>query len=96
MLGLVFGMEKSDFILPPFKDVTLRLARPDERRRWDATMAQRHYLGFNLPSRCYVAEYQKCWRPDRLAIGRLQCRPRDRGSARQVPRLRLIAPPGWC
>ena len=58
-------MEKSDFILPPsVKDVTLRLARPDERRRWDATMAQRHYLGFQQfagRGLRYVAEYQKCW-----------------------------------
>ena len=76
-------MEKSDFIVPPsVKEVTLRLARPDERRRWDATMAQRHYLGFQQfagRGLRYVAEYQKCW----LALigwqsGAFKCRPRDR------------------
>ena len=93
-------MEKSDFILPPsVKDVTLRLARPDERRRWDATMAQRHYLGFQQfagRGLRYVAEYQKCW----LALigwqsGAFKCRPRDRWIGwrpqEQFPRLRLIA-----
>ena len=29
-----------------FRDVTMRLARPDERRRWDRLMNQYHYLGF--------------------------------------------------
>lgn len=44
-------MEKSDFILvPSVKDVTLRLARPGERRRWDAAMAEHHYLGLQLQS----------------------------------------------
>ena len=27
-------------------EVEVRLARPDERRRWDALMDQHHYLGF--------------------------------------------------
>ena len=93
-------MEKSDFILPlSVKEVTLRLARPDERRRWDATMAQRHYLGFQQfagRGLRYVAEYQKCW----LALigwqsGAFKCRPRDRWIGwrpqEQFPRLRLIA-----
>ena len=28
------------------RDVSVRLARPDERTRWDAPMDQYHYLGF--------------------------------------------------
>ena len=93
-------MEKSDFIRPPsVKDVTLRLARPDERRRWDATMAQLHYLGFQQfagRGLRYVAEYEKCW----LALigwqsGAFKCRPRDRWIGwrpqEQFRRLRLIA-----
>ena len=28
------------------RDVSVRLARPDERTRWDALMNQHHYLGF--------------------------------------------------
>ena len=55
----------SDLILPSsVKDVTVRLARPDERRRWDATMAERHPLGFRgFAGRGlrYIAEYEGCW-----------------------------------
>ena len=54
----------SDLTLPPsVKDVTVRLARPDERRRWDATMAEHHPLGFRgFAGRGlrYVAEYEGC------------------------------------
>ena len=28
------------------RDVSVRLARPDERIRWDRLMDQHHYLGF--------------------------------------------------
>ena len=28
------------------REVSVRPARPDERRRWDALMAEHHYLGF--------------------------------------------------
>ena len=28
------------------RDVSVRLARPDERIRWDRLMSQHHYLGF--------------------------------------------------
>ena len=28
------------------RDVSVRLARPDERTRWDRLMDQHHYLGF--------------------------------------------------
>ena len=90
----------SDLILPSsVKDVTVRLARPDERRRWDATMAERHPLGFRgFAGRGlrYVAEYEGCW----LALlgwqsGAFKCRPRDRWigwrQREQFPRLHLIA-----
>ena len=89
-----------DLILPPsVKDVTVRLARPDERRRWDATMAERHPLGFRgFAGRGlrYIAEYEGCW----LALlgwqsGAFKCRPRDRWigwrQREQFPRLHLIA-----
>ena len=93
-------MAKSDFVAPPsVKHVTLRLARPDERRRWDATMDQHHYLGFRQfagRGLRYVAEYEKRW----LALigwqsGAFKCGPRDRWIGwrpeEQFPRLRLIA-----
>ena len=89
-----------DLILPPsVKDVTVRLARPDERRRWDATMAERHPLGFRgFAGRGlrYIAEYGGCW----LALlgwqsGAFKCRPRDLWigwrQREQFPRLHLIA-----
>ena len=77
----------------------MRLARPDERRRWDATMAEQHPLGFRgFAGRGlrYVAEYQGCW----LALigwqsGAFKCRPRDLWigwrQREQFPRLHLIA-----
>ena len=93
-------MEESDLILPASaREVTLRLARPDERVRWDALMDERHYLGFRQfagRGLRYVAEYQKQW----LALigwqsGAFKCRPRDRWIGwrpqQQFPRLRLIA-----
>ena len=73
---------KPKLIIPPsVKEVNVRLARPDERRRWDATMAEQHPLGFRgFAGRGlrYVAEYQGCW----LALigwqsGAFKCRPRD-------------------
>ena len=30
------------------RDVSVRLARPDERTRWDALMDQHHYLGLSV------------------------------------------------
>ena len=93
-------MEESDLILPASaREVTLRLARPDERVRWDALMDERHYLGFRQfagRGLRYMAEYQKQW----LALigwqsGAFKCRPRDRWIGwrpqQQFPRLRLIA-----
>ena len=94
------GPARSDLILPAsVKNVTVRLARPDERRRWDATMAEQHPLGFRgFAGRGlrYVAEYGGCW----LALlgwqaGAFKCRPRDLWigwrQREQFPRLHLIA-----
>ena len=91
---------KPKLIIPPsVKEVNVRLARPDERRRWDATMAEQHPLGFRgFAGRGlrYVAEYQGCW----LALigwqsGAFKCRPRDLWigwrQREQFPRLHLIA-----
>ena len=91
---------KPKLIIPPsVKEVNVRLARPDERRRWDATMAEQHPLGFRgFAGRGlrYVAEYQGCW----LALigwqsGAFKCRPRDLWigwrQREQFPRLQLIA-----
>ena len=81
------------------RDVRIRLARSDERRRWDETMNQRHYLGFNgFVGRGlrYIAEHQGEW----LALagwqgGVFKCQPRDRWigwkKAQQFRRLHLIA-----
>ena len=96
----VCGLAGSELIIPlSVKNVNVRLARPDERRRWDATMAEHHPLGFRgFAGRGlrYIAEYQGCW----LALlgwqsGAFKCRPRDRWIGwrprEQFPRLHLIA-----
>ena len=47
------------------RDVSVRLARPDERRRWDALMNQHHYLGFKRfagRGLRYVFEWRGHWR----------------------------------
>ena len=68
-------------------DVSVRLARPDERRRWDALMDQHHYLGFKrfagLGLR-YVFE----WRGDWLGLAGWQSAPL---SAARGPTARLEA-----
>ena len=46
------------------RDVSVRLARPDERIRWDRLMNQHHYLGFKrFPGRGlpYVFEWRGQW-----------------------------------
>ena len=46
------------------RDVSVRLARPDERTRWDVLMDQHHYLGFKrFPGRGlrYVFEWRGQW-----------------------------------
>ena len=46
------------------RDVSVRLARPDERTRWDAPMNQHHYLGFKRfagRGLRYVLEWRGQW-----------------------------------
>ena len=46
------------------RDVTVRLARPDERRRWDKLMNQHHHLGFKRfagRGKRYVFEWRGHW-----------------------------------
>ena len=63
------------------RDVSVRLARPDGRIRWDRLMDQHHYLGFKrFASRGvrYVFEWRGQWVG--LAgwqSGAFKCRPRD-------------------
>ena len=64
------------------RDVSVRLARPDERVRWDALMNQHHYLGFKRfagRGLRYVFEWRGHWvgLAD-LQSGAFKCRPRDR------------------
>ena len=80
-------------------EVVVRLARADERVRWDALMDRHHYLGFKRfagRGLRYLAEWRGQW----LALagwqtGAFMCAPRDRwiGWRRQemFPRLHLIA-----
>ena len=64
------------------RDVSVRLARPDERTRWDALMDQHHHLGFKRfagRGLRYVFEWRGRWVG--LAdwqSGAFKCRPRDR------------------
>ena len=64
------------------RDVSVRLARPDERTRWDALMNQHHYLGFKRfagRGLRYVFEKRGHWVG--LAgwqSGAFRCRSRDR------------------
>ena len=58
----------------------MRLARPDERRRWDATMAEQHPLGFRHAGRGlrYVAmPSTSCCSLIGWQSGAFKCRPRD-------------------
>ena len=63
-------------------EVEVRLARPDERRRWDALMDRHHYLGFRQfagRGLRHVALWCGWW----LALigwqsGAFKCAPRDR------------------
>jgi len=63
-------------------DVIVRLALPEERRRWDEIMDRHHYLGFRrFPGRglrCVIE-----WRGRWIGLagwqaGAFRCRPRDR------------------
>ena len=81
------------------RDVSVRLARPDEHIRWDALMNQHHYLGFKRfagRSLRYVFEWRGHWVG--LAgwqSGAFKCRHRDRWigwtQKIQFTRLHLIA-----
>ena len=72
-------MEHLDVVV---REVTVRPARADERRRWDALMAEHHYLGFKQfagRGLRHVAEWEGHW----VALagwqsGAFKCRPRDR------------------
>ena len=73
------GFDKSEVSL---REVVVRPARADERRRWDREMAEHHYLGFKqFAGRGvrHVAEWRGHW----LALvgwqsGAFKCGPRDR------------------
>ena len=88
--------DRSDVVVG---EVEVRAVRADERRRWDALMAEHHYLGFRQfagRGLRHVAEWRGRW----LALvgwqsGAFKCAPRDRwlGWHRSVQfrRLHLIA-----
>ena len=63
------------------RDVSVRLARPDERIRWDRLMDQLHYLGFKRFAGQGV-RYVFEWRGQWVGLagwqsGAFKCRPRD-------------------
>ena len=79
-------MEKSEALAGRLdvavREVAVRPARADERRRWDALMAEHHYLGFRQfagRGLRHVAEWRGHW----VALvgwqsGAFKCGPRDR------------------
>ena len=85
--------------VPVVSEVVVRLARPEERLRWDQLMDTHHELGFKQfagRGLRYVAEWRGQW----LALvgwqtGVFQCRPRHRWlgwhKAVQFRRLHLCA-----
>ena len=63
------------------RDVSVRLARSEERTRWDALMNQHHYLGFKRFADRGV-RYVFKWRGNWVGLaswqsGAFRCRPRD-------------------
>ena len=81
------------------RDVTVRLARPDERRRWDRLMNQHHPLGFKRFAGRGI-RYVFEWRGQWVSLagwqsGASRCRPRDKWigwkSELQFTRMHLIA-----
>ena len=81
------------------RDVSVRLARPDERIRWDRLMDQHHYLGFKRFAG-HGVRYVFDWRGQWVGLagwqsGAFKCRPRDQwiGWKRelQFTRMHLIA-----
>ena len=79
--------------------MSVRLARPDERTRWDALMDQHHYLGFKRfagRGLRYVFEWRGQWVGFAgWQSGAFKCRPRDRWigwkQKLQFTRMHLIA-----
>ena len=64
------------------KEDDVRLARPDERLRWDCTMNKHHYLGFKRFAGRGL-RYLITWRGHWIALagwqtGAFKCKPRDR------------------
>ena len=64
------------------REVEVRVVRPDERRRWDALMAEHHYLGFRQFAGRGL-RHVAVWRGHWLALvgwqsGAFKCAPRDR------------------
>ncbi len=89
-------LDLEDFSL---EEVEVRLARPDERVRWDALVRENHYLEFKRFAGRGL-RYVVAWRDRWLALagwqtGAFKCRPRDRwigwDPASQFRRLHLIA-----
>ena len=81
------------------RDVSVRLARPDERIRWDRLMDQHRYLGFKRFAG-HGVRYVFDWRGQWVGLaswqsGAFKCRPRDQwiGWKRelQFTRMHLIA-----
>ena len=81
------------------REVEVRPARPDERRRWDDLMREHHYLGFKQFA-CRGLRHVAEWRGRWVALlgwqsGAFKCAPRDRwlGWHRSVQfrRLHLVA-----
>ena len=90
------GYDKSEVVV---REVEVRPARPDERRRWDALMDEHHYLGFRQFAGRGL-RHVAVWRGRWVALagwqsGAFKCGPRDRwlGWHRSVQfrRLHLIA-----
>ena len=64
------------------RDVSVRLARPDERIRWDRLMVQHHHLGFKRFA-CRGIRYVFDWRGQWVGFagwqsGDFKCHSRDR------------------
>ncbi len=80
-------------------DVVIRLARPEERTRWDELVDRHHYLGFNRfagRGLRYIFEWHGQW----IGLagwqsGAFKCRPRDRWVGWKAPiqfqRLHVVA-----
>ena len=90
------GFDKAEVVVG---EVEVRPARPDERRRWDAFMAEHHYLGFRQFAGRGL-RHVAVWRGHWLALvgwqsGAFKCAPRDRWlrwhRSVQFRRLHLIA-----